>query len=413
MVQSNFIKKSIVSLIDELINGNNYPADVIFRNYCKSKSIGSKNRKELSDLFFGFIRNYWFCKWVSDNSDDVEKLFDIFLGNAENRNLDNIPDFAKANMDPQIWSEFKNSFKDENEARMECSEMSKEAFTDLRINTFAHYTKSFVIRDLCLKGIVCDDLPFCDGLRLNSRIDFYRNDLYKSGAFEIQDFGSQIISKVANIFKPKSVLDYCAGAGGKSLAILNGNNKIEKIVLTDINSKRLNNAEKRFSRIDDFQTKKSFFENKINKKIFFSNIKDINCNFELVLVDAPCSGIGTLKRNPWITIDLSVEKIKGIVSEQLLILNESSKFVQKDGYLIYITCSLLNAENQNVIENFLKINENFSVIDIESVINFDISNKLLNQLKKTTPFLLLPPSLHKTDGFFVAILKNVGNKSYI
>ncbi|MDR3285594.1 MAG: RsmB/NOP family class I SAM-dependent RNA methyltransferase [Holosporales bacterium] len=401
-----FLERGL-TLLSNKVKEELYPADIAFREFCKEKNLGSKNRRELSQYFFEFLRKYWFYYWKNGNTENIEEMVKVFL--KEKYLNESAPIWAKANLSPEIWEEFENSFPANKEILQEIQ--NKQAYTDIRVNTFAGFQKSFVARQLCADGFVVDELPYGAGLRLQQRFDFSRNALYRAGAFEIQDFGSQIVSNLCcqkyNNTDINSVLDYCAGGGGKSLAILNNLNSLEKIVLTDIDQKRFNSAKHRFERIQKFSEKKSFFEKKIEKNVFFSEINEINGQFDIVLVDAPCSGIGTLRRNPWLTINLNNrEKINELHYIQCEILKKAAFFVKKEGFLIYITCSILKKENEDVAHKFLLNFPEFKSVDISDCWQHSFSQKLLLKLQPSRPFLRLWPSIFDSDGFFMAIFQN-------
>jgi 16S rRNA (cytosine967-C5)-methyltransferase len=397
-----YLYKSLISLVKCVQEDKICPADVLFQRFCKEKKLNSNNRRGLASLFFNLLRKYWLCFYYAKENKQAENIVEAFLSLPESPGF--APLYAQMNMPESLWDSFEKSLGAT--AVRETKEMQQEAFVDIRVNTFAGFTKSYVARSLCADGLFIDELPYGDGLRLQNRIDFSKNALYKSGAFEVQDFGSQIVAKLCCFDRIASVLDYCAGAGGKSLAILNRVQKLSKLVLTDIDPNRLNSAKSRFAKIHNFTQKNRFFEERIGKEVVFRDFNDITANeeeFDLVVIDAPCSGIGTLKRNPWRTIHMAPPANYATVQREIL--HNAVRFVKKGGYAVYITCSLLREENEDVIENFLANNLEFTAIDIAQCWSKCFGCDIPRELSISLPFLRLLPSIYKTDGFFMGIIK--------
>lgn len=167
------------------------------------------------------------------------------------------------------------------------------------------------------------------------------SSLVKEGLAMVQDVSSQIVSKIAASLG-RRILDYCAGSGGKSLAIYAFNPQAE-FYAYDINERKLNSLEKRAEKWG------------MTVRIFHENPKG---EFDVVLVDAPCSGVGAAARNPEAKYQSDFDKFSNM---QLSVLNEAKEFVQKGGYIVYVVCSYTPQETENVIMRFLKKNEEFSV----------------------------------------------------
>ena len=162
----------------------------------------------------------------------------------------------------------------------------------------------------------------------------------------------------------------------------------------DISDKRLANLKKRL--------KRSGASNIVSHKIMHENdtkVKRLRGKFDRVLVDAPCTGLGTLRRNPDLKWNHSLESLEELNHKQKLIINAASKLCKIGAQLVYATCSLLKQENENIVENFLLENRNFRLLSPDSIlIKYDISFK-------SDQYLKLRPDEHKTDGFFAAILE--------
>jgi 16S rRNA (cytosine967-C5)-methyltransferase len=234
--------------------------------------------------------------------------------------------------------------------------------------------------------------PTC--ISLPRGISIQKNNLFLDGIIEVQDEGSQILSYLVNPKRGSMVADFCAGAGGKTLAISAIMKNTGRLYAFDISEKKLINLKKRL--------KRSGASNIISHKIIHENdikIKRLREKFDRVLVDAPCTGLGTLRRNPDLKWKHSPESLKELNIKQNLIINSASKLCKIGGHLIYATCSLLAQENEEIIEQFLSQNKNFRLLSPEPIlIKYNIT-------LKTHKYLKLRPDEHKTDGFFAAILE--------
>ncbi|MDR1907795.1 MAG: RsmB/NOP family class I SAM-dependent RNA methyltransferase [Holosporales bacterium] len=373
------MREKLVELIAAALRNKSIPADRVFQNFCKKRNLGSKQRKSLSDSFFDFWRNYWKCAFLVDaqgydefatntSSDQLASVAEVVilsktemieankLVSAFERlsaySSDVFPISAQMNMHPGIWALFTESFPSEESAISVASYVPPSV--DIRVNTFAGFTKSAVIRHLCGQGIIVDELPY-DALRIHKRAPLTRDALYQAGAFEVQDFGSQIISRLCDARVGECVLDYCAGGGGKAIAMLNDTNGKAELTLTDVNAPRLAKANARISRIP-------------KAVVSFRSELDIPlASFDLVVVDAPCSGVGTLRRNPDKTVHLRDSDIFAFAELQLKILRNAAKFVKKGGRLVYITCSYLKAENEDVVQAFVAQQSGFDFVDMREV----------------------------------------------
>ncbi|MDR0633328.1 MAG: RsmB/NOP family class I SAM-dependent RNA methyltransferase [Holosporales bacterium] len=412
-----FLRKSLVALVECVLAHGQCPADTIFQNFVQEKRLNSTKRRLLASLFFDLLRKYWACVSLAA-ANNAEHIVSAYFKLQEMPGTPEWPATLPMNMSNDIWQSFQNSFESPASAIREAKEVQKAAFVDIRVNTFAGFTKSFVARSLCAAGLFVDELPLEDGLRLKDRVDFSKNQLYKEGAFEIQDFGSQLVARLCCFAGVSSVLDYCAGGGGKSLAILNALPKLQDLCLADIAPTRLTAAKLRFSKIRDFARQKRLFEGEMGPtKTFFQNIHtggkvsfgapgDVASDpFDLVIVDAPCSGIGTLKRNPWLTVHLSKSKIEDYAGAQRGILSNAANFVKKGGYIAYITCSLLREENEDIVAAFLAANPDFAPIDVAQCWELCYGCNIPIPLGVARPSLRLLPSFCKSDGFFLSIMR--------
>jgi len=220
--------------------------------------------------------------------------------------------------------------------------------------------------------------------------------LYLEGNVEIQDEGSQLLSFLADAKRGQMVADFCAGAGGKTLAMASMMKNTGRIYSFDISGKRLDNLKVRL--------KRSGASNISMQRISSENdtkIKRLKEKFDRVLVDAPCTGFGTLRRNPDLKWKHSEKTLMELIVKQRNILQSAARLCKKKGLLIYATCSLLNEENEEQVTNFLSKNLDFKLLSKTVILEkFGIS---LNDKK----YLKLNPFENDTDGFFGAVMEKV------
>ncbi len=236
-----------------------------------------------------------------------------------------------------------------------------------------------------------------DGIIINQRLNLYEYSDFKNGLIEIQDESSQLISYALSPKTKTIILDACAGAGGKSLHLSAITNNECNITAVDIDLKKLRELKKRATRAGAKKITILSF-NEFDKLVKAKK----NDYYDYILIDAPCSGIGTVKRSPWLKYQLTLKSLMKRQKQQLEILDYYSKFVKPNGVILYSTCSLLPEENENVIAEFLSQNKNF----VEDNINENLSIEL-PFIEQNTSKLTILPHLFGSDGFFLARLKRI------
>ena len=269
--------------------------------------------------------------------------------------------------------------------------MNLRANVDLRINTLKA-SKKEVIEKLHRSGLIVEDLKFsANGLRVLGERISRSHEVISSGLAEIQDEGSQLITQVCGVDSRSTVVDFCAGAGGKTLAIAAAMENKGRIFAMDKYPERLERAKLRL--------KKAGVNNTFCQEITGKWLKRHTEIADIVLVDAPCSGMGTWRRNPDMRVKFSEKDLAELVKVQAEILEQAQRLVKKGGRLVYATCSVLMEENEDQIAEFLKKFPNFSRKNIEL--------KNLNSIVYSGEFLKLSPAKFGTDGFFAALMERI------
>lgn len=354
-MKTSFRDHHLLNILEEF-SKKDIPLDAFLRNYFKNnKAVGSKDRKEICENLYKIIRWRGLIDFFCDTPITWEKRLEKI------KNLDIKKCFLDTTIPEHIRVSFpKNYFEKLKEALGEkkvidfCLTSNETAPTTIRCNLLKT-TRDELFEKLKENYDIekCQKSP--SGIVFNKKINFFETLEFKSGLFEIQDEGSQIVANLINP-KPKDhVLDYCSGSGGKTLAFAHKLQKTGQIYLHDIRDYILLEAKKRFKRagIENFQIKNTLELKKINKKM------------DWVILDVPCSGSGTLRRNPDMKWKFDLNDLNNLIDIQRKIFDEAIYYLKDDGKIVYITCSIFPDENENQINYFinkykLKIDDKFS-----------------------------------------------------
>ncbi|MEM6603153.1 MAG: RsmB/NOP family class I SAM-dependent RNA methyltransferase [Pseudomonadota bacterium] len=285
-------------------------------------------------------------------------------------------------------------FRDESDRESLMRSLQNRAPLDLRVNL------SKISRNDALEQLK-NDFPKSDfrltsysslGIRCYDHISLKEYVLYKDGRIDIQDESSQIACEIAATLTPERMLDFCAGGGGKSLTVGILRQDLTDIIATDISEKRLKNIKERADRA----------ALKI-RHIAKHRLTPDNGKFDLVWIDAPCSGSGTWRRNIYERFATKPDDVKSYAQKQYDILCEASAFNTQKGYVIYSTCSLFDLENDNVIKKFLNKHDGYKSYSSD---NWLKEINLPEECAVKTEYgLQFRPDMTGTDGFYISILQ--------
>lgn len=360
-------------------NGQTLPLDLNIRNYFRQHhSLGSKDRAFIAETLYAMVRWQGLLDYLSPSpSPSWKERFQIFqaIDPLQLQEREDIPINARVSFPQSLFNFLVRDFEMD-KARALCLVCNTAAPTTVRTNILK------ISREDLLKKWreIYDVLPTSlspEGIIFRKKINFFQLPEFKDGFFEVQDEGSQLLAKLMQVQPGQQVLDYCAGSGGKSLAFAPAMQGKGQIYLHDIRPFALQEGRKRLLRagVQNYQVllPNSPSLSKLKKKMHW------------VLVDAPCSGTGTLRRNPDMKWKFNEEMLSRLVGQQRAIFEKALSFLRQDGRIVYATCSILKEENQSQLEHFL------------TTYSLQIEGE---------PFQTLPTP-GGMDGFFGVVLKRI------
>jgi 16S rRNA (cytosine967-C5)-methyltransferase len=277
----------------------------------------------------------------------------------------------------------------------EMAALSEPATLDLRVNLLKG-DRDQARAALAAEGWEAKPTPFSPrGLRIEGRRPVTDGPAFQSGLVEIQDEGSQLVTLMVGAEPGMRVVDWCAGAGGKTLALAAEMQNRGQIVACDVSAPRLEGAVRRLRRAGVHNVERHLVESGDKW------LKRRAGTFDRVLVDAPCTGTGTWRRNPDARLRLKQTDLSELVPKQAMILDTAQTLVRKGGRLVYATCSLLEEENEAQVTDFLRRHPDFAVVPLSR------AWPLPQPLPNGGDFLSLTPARHQTDGFFTAVMERI------
>ncbi|MBX3505654.1 MAG: RsmB/NOP family class I SAM-dependent RNA methyltransferase [Parvibaculum sp.] len=415
--------QSAIEILDEIFKTAR-PADRVFDSWSRSSRFaGSKDRAAVSEILFAVLRRRAELATACGSDDarllalaalllldgkplaEIEALADggrhapaplveeerVALEAAALPGADALP-HIRLNYPEFLQSEFERAFGPRLEVEM--TGMLERAPTDLRVNTLKS-SRDKALAALAEAGITaepCAHSPW--GLRLLTRANLPGLALYREGAVEIQDEGSQLACLLSGAKPGDQVVDLCAGGGGKSLALAAMMGNRGQIYACDIDGRRLAGLVPRAERagIRNLQTR---ILGPARPGEADPDLAALEARADLVFVDAPCSGSGAWRRSPDARWRLTPEMLAGYRAAQDEVLTRGAGLVRPGGALVYVTCSLLPSENEDRIAAFLAARPGFSSGPLA----------LPGLPEAAGPGLRLSPASSGTDGFFIALLR--------
>ena len=427
-MNANLIRQAAM-LLNNLLDFNS-PADAklseFFRN---NRELGTKERAFVAESVYGVLRRLRYLSTVTANEendpDDARKLILAWLLRIEGKSIrelepmlseqqkewaitikakstEDLPLAVQADVRDWLWDKLVAQYG-EKEALTICRSMCEQASLDLRVNTIKgnreDILKKMLAENTSNEQIIAITPISPIGIRMPARLGINKHVLFTEGKIEVQDEGSQLLSYLVAPKRGQMVADFCAGAGGKTLAIGALMKNTGRLYAFDVSEKRLTNLGQRLKRSGLSNLHAQVISSETDPKL-----KRLNGKFDRVLVDAPCTGLGTLRRNPDLKWRQMPEDLAELNVKQSNILARAAKLVKAGGRLIYGTCSLLRDENEAIAGAFLSAHPDFKLVP---------ANEILAQQQislDTGEYLKLLPHLHGTDGFFAAVFEKVAQE---
>lgn len=416
MIDSNLLRMTGIVLADVLSNTG--PADVKLGLFFKQhRDLGTKDRAFVAESVYGVLRRKAFLMYVAEGNDPRKLLLAYLIRvlgtstrdlsellNAQQmewaqaikaKKTEGMTKAEKADLPEWFWDKLVVQYGEE-EALAIARSMHQQASLDLRVNIIKA-SREDVIAKFESEKTEIKPTPYTPyGLRMPQKMTISKHPFFVDGKIEVQDEGSQLLAQLVAPRRGEMIADFCAGAGGKSLAIGALMRNSGRIYAFDVSEKRLQNLGIRLKRSGLSNLHSQVISSEADPKL-----KRLFGKFDRVLVDAPCSGLGTLRRNPDLKWRQQPKDVEELNVKQTNILARASKLVKAGGRLIYATCSLLRDENEQIAEAFLQSNPEFFLVP---------ANTILAQQEidlDTGEYLKLLPHLHQTDGFFAAVFEKV------
>ncbi len=406
------------------------PADGLASAYFRGRRyIGSSDRKWIHGRFYNILRQWnrliwWHDKYnYSPSARSIVFIDSMFRGEHDvsslNERVCTGEKFAPSKLTPSemkilheikgqslehkdmddktllecpewAWSPLVNAFGLE-KAKAIMAAMQDQNDLHLRVNTIKS-SRDDILKQLKSEGMAIEAgkySPWC--IRLAGRPQIVKHDLYQNGQVEIQNEGSQLIALACDVKPGDRVVDFCAGAGGKTLALAAMMQNKGSIVACDVLEGRLKRSKKRFQRSGVHNIETRALSSERDKWV-----KRHKGNYDVVLVDAPCSGLGTWRGDPDKRIRQLGPGLSELVPLQAEILDSAARLVKSGGRLIYATCSLLPVENERQIDKFLHEHPDFEKAELPANMPEGVAEN---------GYLKANPADHDCDGFFAAVLK--------
>ncbi|WP_440966707.1 RsmB/NOP family class I SAM-dependent RNA methyltransferase [Massilia sp. GER05] len=390
------------------------PADVTLSRYFKDHPrLGGRERGAIAECVYAVLRHKSFFTDFAGTGASMRRL--TVLGMAEAIGADSLgglsedemavltrikeidrsllPPKKLANLPDWLYDKFVAQYGEEETLAL-AAVLNTPAPLDLRVNSLKT-DRDKVIAELATAPIAAEPTPYSAlGLRIWKKPTLQNLPLFKEGAIEVQDEGSQVLAQLLGARRGEMVVDFCAGAGGKTLAIGAIMRSTGRLYAFDVSEKRLTKLKPRLARSGLSNVHPVVIAHERDAKV-----KRLAGKIDRVLVDAPCSGMGTLRRNPDVKWRQQPQDIVELTEKQASILDGAARLVKFGGRLVYATCSLLDEENTGIVQGFLATHPDFELVPMHKVL---AEQRIPLEMGD---YLKMLPHKHGTDGFFAAVLE--------
>jgi len=399
------------------------PADGVLNRYFREhRNLGQRDRALVADTVYAALRRRRLLESVTPTASPREialaalvKLQGIGLGQIEAAlapgekewltslkalDLDSLAYEVRVDLPDWVIERLRPLLGDEALLAL-ARGLQEPAPLDLRVNAMKA-PREAVLDRLDYDKIPAEPTRYSPmGVRLRGKPALNKHPMFLDGAVEVQDEGSQLLGMLVQPKRGEMVVDFCAGAGGKTLQMGAAMGSTGRLYAFDVSERRLDNLGPRL--------KRSGLSNVFPQRIAGENdakVKRLRGKIDRVLVDAPCTGLGTLRRNPDLKARQTPEGLAELNAKQQAILESAATLVKPGGRLVYGTCSLLAEENEKIVEAFLAAHPDFHLVPASGVLE-----KQGVRVPMEGPYLRLYPHVHGTDGFFAAVMDREGGKA--
>ncbi|WP_296491531.1 RsmB/NOP family class I SAM-dependent RNA methyltransferase [Rhodoferax sp.] len=416
--------KALLDACSELVRLSlkfDHPADAIVSRFFRDhRGLGPRERATLAETVYTVLRKkLLFDHFAPSGSGPKERRLAIlgfygpgdflrsalteqetnWLDQCEKIKPEDLMERHRHNLPEWLVQPLKDQLGDEFWPLVES--FNKGAGLDLRVNMFKA-KRADVQKELAALGIKAVPTPYSPwGLRIAGKPALNKMEAFKRGDFEVQDEGSQLLAMLLDAKRGEMVVDFCAGAGGKTLAIGATMRSTGRLYAFDTSAGRLDAFKSRLARSGLSNVHPAAIAHERDDRV-----KRLSGKIDRVLVDAPCTGMGTLRRNPDLKWRQNQQAVDEMTVKQTAILQSAARLVKSGGRLVYATCSVLPQENEAIALAFSEANPDFAPLDVcEVLVGLKVDNALSlcsggdNQQR----FLRLWPHRHQTDGFFAAV----------
>jgi 16S rRNA (cytosine967-C5)-methyltransferase len=399
------------------------PADAQLSRYFREhRNLGGRDRALVADTVYAALRRRRLLESVTPTASPREialaalvKLQGVGLSQIESAvspeerdwlaklkalDLESLPLEVRVDLPDWVIARLRPLLGDEGLVAL-ARGLQESAPLDLRVNALK------APREAVLDRLAFDETPAEAtryspiGVRVRGKPALQRHPMFLDGAVEVQDEGSQLLGLLVQPRRGEMVVDFCAGAGGKTLQMGAAMHSSGRLYAFDVSERRLDNLAPRLKRSGLSNVHPQRIANENDAKV-----KRLRGKIDRVLVDAPCTGLGTLRRNPDLKYRQTEEGLAELTVKQRSILEAAAALVKPGGRLVYGTCSLLPEENEAIVEAFLAAHPAFHLLPAREVLE-----KQGIRVPLEGPYLRLYPHVHGTDGLFAAVMDREGGEA--
>ena len=398
------------------------PADVLMKLFFKSNPrLGMRDRGLIAEGIYYALRHYASLRWAMRpvHPDRAPRLAALVvlarqhgmdalppasvgpeagpLKNVLAADVSTAPAHVRAELPQWLYDLIEAQYPD---ADVMYPSMLEGAPLDLRVNLLKS-NREEVLAELAGNGVEAYATPYSpDGVRLPTKPGLTQWPIYKEGKVDVQDEGSQLVARLLTPRRREMICDFCAGAGGKTLALGALMRSTGSLYAFDVNEKRLAGLTPRMRRAGLSNVHPIAIRSEKDERI-----RRLNGKFDRVLVDAPCTGTGTFRRNPDLKWRLSPSELDRINDIQKSVIEHAGRLVKKGGRMVYATCSVLKRENQDVVEGFLAAHPDWHLVPAAEVLAQQGITFPEAQWERFGSYFQMLPHVNNTDGFFAAVLQ--------